>query len=359
MTSNLNPVQRYSMILQNPLYSLQYLFVFTIPLVCFWSSYHIEWASWATLLYAFGLIPIVEWIIPANGKAHDYKSQDGWAFDTILFLCIPVLYGLQYRVFDSLKNQDIFSLQAIGLILGLGICGGVIGINVAHELGHRTSVWYKFAAHLLLLPCSFLHFYLEHNYGHHKQVATPNDPATARKGESLYRFWLRSSGQGYVHAWTISRELYRRKASLIPIMPIYHLIILGYYILIGYFFGWSGVFCLAISSAVSILLLETVNYIEHYGLEREKLPNGTYEQVQANHAWDSEQLIGRIALFELSRHADHHQHSSKTYYQLNPQIASYKLPTGYPGSMILAAIPWLWFKIINDRLEKNTKQYHI
>ena len=359
MTLNLNQVQRYSMILQNPLYSLQYLFVFSVPLVCWWSSYQVTWASWATFLYAFGLIPLVEWIIPANYKVHDFKSPDGWAFDTTLFLCIPLLYGLQFRVFEALNNQDVLSFPALGLIIGLGICGGVIGINVGHELGHRSSALYKFAAHLLLLPCSFLHFYLEHNYGHHKQVATPNDPATARKGESLYRFWLRSSGQGYLHAWHISSELQKRNASLVPIMPLYHLIILGYYFLVWYAFGWSGVGILALSSLVSIVLLETVNYIEHYGLERQKLPNGSFEQVRAAHAWDSEKLIGRIALFELSRHADHHQHSSKPYYQLNPQEESHKLPTGYPGSMMLAAIPGLWFKIIHKIMEKQAKQYHI
>jgi alkane 1-monooxygenase len=190
----------------------------------------------------------------------------------------------------------------VGQILSMGIMCGVIGINIGHELGHRSNNWERWIGELLLLTSLENHFVPYHNRGHHTNVGTKKDPATARRNEWVYVFWFRSQIGSYLQAWEIENTrmeiLHKPRFSFHHKMVQYtllHLILLGS-IYIG--FGWTVLVYFLYAATIGILLLETVNYIEHYGLYRQQRENGTFETVKRKHSWNSNHLIGRAVLFE-------------------------------------------------------------
>ena len=213
---------------------------------------------------------------------------------------------------------------------------------------------------MLLLPCLYMHFYIEHNFGHHTNVGTPEDGASARYKQSVYSFWVSSVTKQYIDAWKKQKELLSRsKSAFYSIkndMLWYLLIQSAYLSTIWYFFGSGAlIFCGSIG-IISFLFLETINYIEHYGLRRVKTESGRYERVQTCHSWNSNHSIGRIVLYELTRHSDHHYKSSKKYQILDCYDESPQLPYGYPTSILLSLVPPLWFKIMNQRVPERMKK---
>lgn len=236
----------------------------------------------------------------------------------------------------------------------MGILCGSYGINVAHELGHRTNKWEQRLAQSLLLSSLYMHFFIEHNRGHHKQVATPEDPSTARLNEPVQLFWFRSMYQTWMKSWELEFERLKRN-NLSPWHPSnqmlqFQLIQLGYLGVVFFLFGGNGLTALVFAALIGAILLETINYIEHYGLLRKKESNGYYERVETHHSWNSNHIIGRLLLFELSRHSDHHYKSHKKYQELESASNAPQMPTGYPGMMVLSIIFPLWFWIMNRRV---------
>jgi alkane 1-monooxygenase len=260
----------------------------------------------------------------------------------------------------SINEFAYSTIEYIGLVFSLGVVLGGLGINVAHELGHRATKFEQFLAKALLLPSAYMHFFIEHNYGHHKNVSTLEDPASARFNESVYMFWLRSVIFSYISAWKIEKKRLERKKqkffSLNNGMVRFTLITILFYGIVFIFFGWFAFLLFTASSVFGFLLLETVNYIEHYGLARRKLNENRYEKVSPIHSWNSNHIIGRIMLFELSRHSDHHYKPAKKYQLLDHHENSPQMPTGYPGMMLLSLIPPLWFAIMNKRIPKQITQ---
>jgi alkane 1-monooxygenase len=197
------------------------------------------------------------------------------------------------------------------------------------------------------------HFFIEHNRGHHKWVGTPQDPATARLGESIYRFWPRSILGAYRNAWKLEKERLQKDGK--AVFSIYNEMIwfqianLAYLGLVWFFFGWAGLAFALAAAAIGILLLETVNYIEHYGLSRRKLPSGFYEKTSPRHSWNSNHELGRIFLYELTRHSDHHYKATRKYQVLRHFDESPQLPLGYPATMLMAMLPPLWFGVMDRR----------
>ena len=231
---------------------------------------------------------------------------------------------------------------------------GTFGINVAHELGHRKNKFEQTLAKISLLSSLYMHFFIEHNKGHHKNVATPNDPSSARYNEWLYSFYFRTIIFSYISAWHIANNEMKkkglRKFSLHNEMLQAQIIQIAFVALVYLFFGgWITVYFLG-AAFMGILLLETVNYIEHYGLQRKTTSANSFERAMPQHSWNSNHAIGRILLFELSRHSDHHYLASRKYQLLKHYDNTPQLPTGYPGSMLLALLPPLWFKIMNKRI---------
>jgi alkane 1-monooxygenase len=254
-----------------------------------------------------------------------------------------------------MNNQALSNFEIIGLTLSLGTLLGSCGINVAHELGHKQNFLAQICSVILLTPSFYNHFIIEHNKGHHKYVATPGDPATAKLRESIYRFWIRSVVGTYLNAWKI--EFKRMEKNKWPkfyyknLMILFFILNVIYVMAILYFFGTFAACVLIAAGTISFLFLETINYVEHYGLKRDLLTNGRYERVMPKHSWNSNHYLGRIILYELTRHSDHHYLANKKYQILDHHESSPQLPYGYPSSMLLSLIPPLWFKIMDKRLK--------
>jgi alkane 1-monooxygenase len=210
-------------------------------------------------------------------------------------------------------------------------------------------------AKALLLTSLYMHFYIEHNKGHHKHVSTPEDPSSARKWEPIYLFYFRTISKGYLSAWKIAAEEQAKKGK--PFvhfsnqMLIFQLLQVVFLVLLLNFFGGMATLLFLAAAGTGILLLETVNYIEHYGLQRKKTESG-YERAMPEHSWNSSHILGRLMLFELSRHSDHHYLASRKYQVLRHHDEAPQMPTGYPGMMLLSFIPPLWFSIMHKRMNK-------
>ena len=340
---------------------LKYLAAFSIPLVCFFGiTFHGAW-SFATPLYAFVLIPLLELLLPLDEKNLSRESAESKSkeriFDWLLYLNVPIVFALLLYSFNVVAKGHLLTYELIGLVFSVGIVLGVNGINVAHELGHRQHTNERFLGKLLLLPSHYMHFYIEHNFGHHLHAATPEDPATARYNQSVYSFWLTSSIRQYFSAWSIQLKLLKnRNRSFFSVyndMLWYAVFQVAYLLTVLLVFG-PKVLLFAFAAGIGgFILLETVNYIEHYGLIRLKKSSGRYERVSEIHSWNSNHVVGRIVLYELTRHSDHHYKSSKKYQVLDCHEESPQMPFGYPTSMVLALMPPLWFKVMNKRIPRE------
>ena len=340
------------------LYRLKYLFVYTIP-VTVWISFHAEgWLTYLPLITYFGLVPFLELLVQPDSSNWDKRREEDEKnqslYDWILFGTVPVQLFFLVYFFDVIQQTPAWSVEFYGRITAMGFMCGVVGINVGHELGHRQERWQQFLGEVLLLTSLNTHFLPYHNAGHHRNVATPEDSATARKNEVLFIYWFRSHFGSYAEAWMLENQ--RMRSENRPVihwtnrMFVYTLANIA--VLAGIYFGYGQTVLIAFVGAavLGILLLETVNYIEHYGLLRQQKDNGRYEAVRHQHSWNSDHPIGRTLLFNLSRHSDHHYNGSKKYQILKSHPSSPKMPTGYPGMMLLALVPPLWFLVMNKRL---------
>lgn len=342
---------------------LKYLAAYCFPLVAMTSFLAGGIFYWATPVFAFVLVPILEITFPVDAKNLDSADKEerkahGF-FDLLLYLNIPLVYGLLSYSLWILTVSDLSISEMGGIIFSCGFVMGSNGINVAHELGHRQDRFSRTLAKILLLPSLYTHFYIEHNFGHHLHAATPEDPATARLNQTVYSFWFTSVIRQYFSAWRIQLRLLTSEGnsffSLKNDMLWGGVVQLVYLVLVGFLFEpHTALFALAIA-VVSFVLLESINYIEHYGLLRSKLDSGRYERVRAIHSWNSNHVMGRIMLYELTRHSDHHYRASKKYQLLDNHLESPQMPYGYPTSMVLSLCPPLWFYIMNKRIPEVMK----
>lgn len=337
---------------------LKYLLVWLVPLFGFAGFYFQSWFSPGSFYLGFVIIPILEFILPVNSKndSEDVKSSKAKNkfFDVLLYLNLPVLYFLLFYFIYILNAQSLYSANWIFLVLNMGVLLGVMGINVAHELGHCPHLFNKFAAQILLMPCLYMHFTEEHNYWHHKYVGTPIDPSTAKKNETIYTFWWRSILGGIENAI----KLEKRRLSDYGI-SFFHFenklllqfsIQLFYLLLVWFFVGLTALISVILAAIIAILLLETINYIEHYGLLRNEIESGHYEKVNPMHSWNSDHSLGRIFLYELTRHPHHHEKTTVKYQNLDSLPQSPQLPFGYPACLLMSLLPTLWFKFMNRKL---------
>jgi alkane 1-monooxygenase len=344
--------------------ALKYCAIFSGPIVGYFSlTLHGGW-TWALPVYAFVLVPLFELFSSGNpenmSKEEEEKAKSDKKFDYVLWLMVPTQYLMMWLFLDSMKDETLTLFETTGRILTFGISCVVLGINVGHELGHRVNKWEQFLAKSLLLSTQYMHFFIEHNRGHHKRVATHEDPATARHGEWVYSFWLRSMIMGYFSAWELEKQKLRRNNKNIFSVHNEMLRYAFYQLLlttiIYYFFGIKITLFYLLCSLIGILFLETVNYIEHYGLMRKKSNSGNYERVLPVHSWNSNHPYGRIMLFELTRHSDHHYMASRKYQILRHFDEAPLLPSGYPAMIMLALFPPLWFFVMHRHMEKLKKQ---
>jgi alkane 1-monooxygenase len=337
---------------------LKYLAAYLVPLSCLIGMSLGGIWLWLTPGIVFGVIPFVEIFMPQDDSNDDEQTKQtkltNVLFDVLLWLNLPIVFGLLAYGFVLFNSQTFETFELIGLVFSLGIVVGSNGINVAHELGHRQDSWERFLGKALLLPSLYMHFYIEHNFGHHQHAATKEDPATARYKESLYAFWVRSITMQYINAWKIQLKILQSHQlsflSLKNDMFWFSLVQFIYLAIVEQLFGWSAVLFALCIATVGFVLLETINYIEHYGLLRGRKKSGRYEIVRERHSWNSNHALGRILLYELTRHSDHHYRANKKYQVLDYHSESPQLPFGYPTCMVLATVPPLWFALINKRI---------
>ena len=333
---------------------LKYLMSYSIALFAFIGISLGGFYNYLAVIFTFVFIPVLEIIVKKSDEKYTDEEKKNRNldpfFDLLLYLNIPIVFGIFFFSLEKLSlTSSVYDI--IGIILSASIVMATNGINVGHELGHRKSLIAKTCSKLLYLPCQYMHFYIEHNFGHHINVATPEDPATAKYKQTVYNFWLTSVVRTYVSAWKIQfKHLKVSKRSFFSIkndMLFYSLFQLTFLVFIYYNFGLYLTLLSIVMSVVSFLFLETINYVEHYGLLRKKEPSGRYERVKPNHSWNSNHTIGRIVLYELTRHSDHHFKSSKKYQILESLDECPHLPHGYPTSILLSLIPPVWFSIMN------------
>ncbi|MEO6583031.1 MAG: alkane 1-monooxygenase [Ferruginibacter sp.] len=304
------------------------------------------------------MIPLLELFLKPNAanivEAEAEMAKENKWFDRMLYIVVFYQYATVVFFLLSFNQPGLSNWDITGRILTMGLLCGTFGINVGHELGHRINQYEQWMAKALLATSLYMHFFIEHNKGHHKYVATPQDPSSARYNEPLYAFYFRTIIFSYLSAWKIANADCRKKGRSIFSLHnemiqahVWQLLLLA----IIYFIAGGQVLLYFIAAAfIGIALLETVNYIEHYGLQRKQTATG-YERAMPHHSWNSNHPIGRMMLFELSRHSDHHFMASKKYQLLNHHDDAPQLPTGYPGSMILALITPAWFYVMNKKIK--------
>jgi len=346
------------------IYHLGFLLAFFIPsLTLLGFALGGAW-NFLTLAVVFGVVPILD---PLLGKRLANYSEtvnqnlkDSFYFRFITWLYVPFQLSLIVWGVVTVGSGTMTPLELTGFVLSMGTVTGGLGITIAHELGHRSGKWEQNLSKTLLMSVSYMHFFIEHNQGHHSQVATPNDPASARYGESLYRFYFRSVISSYKHAWLLEQRRLEKKRfafwSLHNRMIRYSLIQLLFAVGMAWLGGLGGLLFFGVQSILAFSLLEMVNYVEHYGLCRKETEPGRYEKVTPLHSWNSSEMLTNFLLFNLQRHSDHHANANRRYQSLRYFEESPQLPTGYAGMILLSLCPPLWHRIMDPRAQLARQQ---
>lgn len=332
-------------------YSVAYL-PLALALAGFWLG---GWWTWAAPAMVFGLFPLLE--LRWRGSEAKPPAATGarrLLGNGLLYLAVPAqLLGLcvflQQVSLGALAGPDLF-----GATLSAGMLCALYGINAAHELGHRRHAVEQWLARVLLCTTLYGHFFVEHNRGHHARVATTEDPASARPGETVYAFWLRSILGGWRSAWALEdRRLARLPhPRLSPRNELLWVCLLQVALaaLILASLGFQALLAWCAASLIGILNLETANYVQHYGLSRERQADGRHARVMPHHSWNSNRPLSRALLFDLGRHSDHHANPLRSHLELRHAPEAPLLPAGYTGMVLLALFPPGFFRVMHPRL---------
>jgi alkane 1-monooxygenase len=308
-------------------------------------------------MLVFGLFPLIDLLRgtdPSNppDDVIRWLEQDRYyRFCTYAFL--PLQYaGLVFACW-LWAHGGLSPLAAIGLALTVGMVSG-IAINTAHELGHKRASLERWLSKVALAQSGYGHFYIEHNRGHHVRVATPEDPASARFGESFYAFLPRTVIGSLRSAWELERERLsrdRRRPFSVrnDILQAWAISALLFGVLIAAF-GLVLIPYLMMQAVLGFCLLEVVNYLEHYGLLRQRRQDGRFERTRPEHSWNSNNVASNLLLYHLQRHSDHHANPLRRYQALRHFDEAPQLPTGYAGMILLAAVPPLWRRVMDRRV---------
>lgn len=309
---------------------------------------------WLTPLFFYGLVPIIEVLGGEDTNNPPREAIPGLRDDPFYrwsaYMGLPLVY-LSWVVGAWFIATQPFSWNGyIAMTVAAGL-NGAGSLNAGHEIGHRRDRVSINVARFLLCLCGMGHFRIEHNMGHHVQVATPEDSATSMMGENFYQFVLHELPGGYVRAWGIEKARLARagKSAFSPRNEVLlnTLITIAMYSAMLAVFGLIILPYLLIAALLSNLMLSSANYIEHYGLMRGKREDGKYERVQPHHSWNANHVVSNVMLFHLQRHSDHHAHAERPYQCLRHFDTSPQLPAGYFTMYLAAWIPPIWFKVMD------------
>ena len=272
------------------------------------------------------------------------------------YLFIPVQYAGLILACYLWSSGDLDVLESLGLAVTMGVVGG-ISINTAHELGHKRASNERWLSRVALAQTGYGHFFIEHNRGHHVRVATPEDPASSRLGESFWEFLPRTVSGSLRSAWGIEAARLDRLGK--PHLSIHNDLVTAWAMTVALFAGLAIVFgpvvlpFLLLQAVLGFSLLEVVNYLEHYGLLRQKREDGRYERCRPEHSWNSNNVASNVLLYHLQRHSDHHANPTRRYQALRHVEEAPQLPTGYAGMIVLAWFPPIWRRIMDHRLVEH------
>ncbi len=312
---------------------------------------------WAGPIVIFAVVPLVDTVMgldrsnPPEELVGDLEADHWYRWCTYLYLPLEFA-GLVFGAW-CVTRAGVTGIDGLGLAFTVGTVTGV-GINTAHELGHKRERVERRLALVALAPSGYGHFAVEHNRGHHLRVSTPEDPASSRLGESFWAFLPRTVIGSLRSAWHL--ESTRLSAQGKRVFSRDNDVLVGWSMTLVLFAGLSAVFgpsvlvFLVLQAVVGFCLLEVVNYIEHYGLARQKTSSGRYERVRPEHSWNSNNVGSNVLLYHLERHSDHHAHPTRRYQCLRDFPESPQLPTGYAGMIVLALVPPLWRRVMDPKV---------
>jgi len=305
----------------------------------------------------FVVFPVLDLIVGVDSEnppdsVIKWLEQDRY-YRWCTYVFLPIQYGGLIFACWLWSSGRLSTLDSIGLALTMGMVSG-IAINTAHELGHKRASLERWLSRIALAASGYGHFFIEHNRGHHVRVATPNDPASSRLGESFWAFLPRTVAGSLRSSWGLERERLSRTGHRVwtwrnDILSAWAMTVVLFGALAAVF-GPVVIPYLLIQAVVGFSLLEVVNYLEHYGLLREKREDGRYERCAPQHSWNSNNVATNVLLYHLQRHSDHHANPTRRYQALRHFDEAPQLPTGYAGMIVLAYIPPLWRRVMDPRL---------
>ncbi|MDQ2726005.1 MAG: alkane 1-monooxygenase [Actinomycetota bacterium] len=312
---------------------------------------------WFGPLFLYGLLPILDTIIGTDAANPDEsvvaRLEKDRYYRWCTYLYLPLQFATLVWAAWKVTHGGMPWYDNLGLTVTTGIVAGV-AINTAHELGHKRLRYERWLSKVALAQSAYGHFFIEHNRGHHGRVATPEDPASSRFGESFYAFWPRTVIGSLTSAWHLERQrLARSEHRLISfhndIISAWAMTVVLFGAIIAAF-GWKALPFLAIQAFIGFTLLEVVNYLEHYGLRRQMGEDGRYERCQPRHSWNSNNIASNVILYHLQRHSDHHAHPTRRFQALRHFDEAPQLPSGYGTMILIAYFPPLWRKVMDHRV---------
>ena len=315
---------------------------------------------WTTPVIVYTLIPLFDRLIgedesnPPDGIMAALAQEKYYRY--VVYAAIPAQYLSFIGGTYLAVRGDLLWYQWLGLLVSVGMTSG-LAINVGHELGHQTSKLERWLAKIALAPVMYGHFYVEHNRGHHVRVATPEDPATSRFGESFYEFLPRCVYGSIKSAWEIEKQRLEKQGKSVWSIENDNLqawaITVALFAAMTAWLGWWALPFMIVQGAYGGSLLEVVNYLEHYGLRRQKKADGSYERCQPHHSWNSNHTATNIFLYHLQRHSDHHANPTRSFQTLRNFEGVPRLPSGYAGMIMVAYVPWLWFRLMDPKVVQH------
>ena len=315
---------------------------------------------WTLPFIFYGLVPFLDWFIGEDAVNAPESAVTGLEHDRyyrrIVYFYIPSQYLATIAGAWLAVKAPLPLWELAGLILTVGMVNGV-GINTAHELGHKTGALERWLARISLAPVAYGHFFIEHNKGHHKNVATPDDPASSRMGESFWSFLPRTVTGSLRSAWRIERDRLARLGK--GAWSVENENLQSWAMTVVLFGGlslWLGPWALlflVVQAVYGFSLLEVVNYLEHYGLLRLPESGGRVERCQPRHSWNSNHVVTNLLLYQLQRHSDHHANPTRRYQALRHFDDSPQLPSGYAAMVLVAYCPPLWFRLMDPRVVRH------
>ncbi len=311
-------------------------------------------------LLVFGLFPLLDLAIGVDAdnppdSVLKWLEQDRY-YRWCTYAFIPLQYGGLVLACWLWADGGLSTVDSIGLALTMGVVSG-IAINTAHELGHKRASNERWLSKIALAQSAYGHFFIEHNRGHHVRVSTPEDPASSRVGESFWEFLPRTVKGSVTSAWELEGvrldRLRKRHVSLQNDVLNAWLMTVVLFAALTLVFGWVVLPYLLVQAVIGFSLLEVVNYLEHYGLLRQRREDGRYERTRPEHSWNSNNVASNVLLYHLQRHSDHHANPMRRYQALRHMDGAPQLPTGYAGMIVLAWFPPLWRRVMDHRLVEH------